>query len=454
MRQKQTSAVIWAGLIFLAPVGVRADVKVERSPLEIGSYIDVGQVVNGAVDSKGNDPDGEMKLLQHTAVYLNQTATINDRLDVKIGVGGLFFYGYPDPGSLVSRVMKFGPGVGQAQGIYKFGDLQAPSWIAQFGFFPFKYNPDAKNLGEYLLRSGTYPGYEMTGGWSTINSALYMASGLHVRGNFLSNTLNADINIFLERDIEPQHDFSPSIILTYKPSSIVEVGVGAEYAHFIPVNSEKELGASYGFRGDSVFSGANDTSAHFTFKGIKVMGRASLNFGAILNNPWIGKEGLKLYGEAAILGVKNYPYYYNDISKRIPVMVGINLPTFNFFDVLAFEFEHREWEFQNNIQAVKSGEPIWGNPDQAPGTGYDPKNPSAKNLKDPTLTDSTGSIKSQGNKWSFYAKKQLVQGVSVYVQVASDYLRGIDPQIFLFSDEVITARPSQWYYLFRLEFGI
>ena len=398
MRQKQTKAVVWAGLILLAQVGVHADVKVERSPLGVGGYIDVGQVVKGAVDQGGHNPDGEMKVLQHTGVYFSQNTTINDRLDIKVGVGALFFYGYPDVGSLVSRVVKLVPGVGQAEGVYTFGDLQAPSWIMQFGFFPYKYNPDAKNLGEYLLRSGTYPGYEVTGGWSTINSALYMASGLSIRGNFLSNTLVADFNMFLERDIEPQHDFSPSVVLTYKPTPVFEVGAGVEFAHLIPTDSRKLKSTAFSYRGDSAFVGNDSGNTSYTFQGTKVMGRASVNLGAMLNNPWIGKEGLKLYGEAAILGIKNYPYYYEKRSKRIPVMVGINLPTLNFFDVLAFEVEHRDWDFQNNIKNAKSGEPVWGNANQAPGTGYDPNHPGK--------LDTSDAVKAQGDKWSFYAKKQ------------------------------------------------
>ena len=441
MKQKQKSAILCAGLICAAHLGAWAEPKVERSPLEIGSYIDVGQVVDGAVDEKGNDPDGQMKLLQHTAVYLNQTTTINDRLDIKVGVGGLFFYGYPELASASTRVIKFGPGVGQAQGIYKFGDLQAPSWVVQFGFFPFKYNPDAKNLGEYLMRSGTYPGYEVTGGWSTIKSALYMASGLHIRGNFLSNTLHADVNLFMERDIEPQHDLSPSILVAYKPIPLVEVGAGAEFAHLIPVFPHDLQSRSVAYRGDSAFlEDNNPANKHWTSKGIKVMGRASVNLGSLLNNPWIGNEGLKLYGEAAILGVKDYPFYYDDITKRIPVMVGVNLPTLNFFDVIAFEYEHRSWNFQNHIGSVIDGEPIWGAGLEQPG-GYNPDSASK-------------ATKAQGNKWSFYAKKQLLKGISIYAQVASDYLRGIDPQLYFFSNETITSRPSQWYYLFRLEFGI
>jgi hypothetical protein len=443
MKRSERISIICAGLTLAAQLGAWAETKVEYHPLEIGSYLDVGQVVNSTttkqVVTEGQNANGDMKLLQHTAVYLNQTTTVNDRLDIKVGVGGLFFYGYPATASASGRVIKFGPGVGQAQFIYKFGDVENPSWLVQGGFFPYKYNPDAKNLGEYLMRSGTYPGYEVTGGWSTINSALYMASGLRVRGNFLDNTLHLDANLFLERDIEPQHDLSPALVLSYQPTPIVDLGAGVQFAHLLAVHPHDIESDQFVYDNDSAFLvGDRPNGQSYTFAGTKVMARAAVNFGALLDNPWIGKEGLKIYTEAAILGVKNYPYYYDDITKRIPIMVGINLPTLGFFDAIAFEYEHRDWDFPNNLSYVIAGEPVYGGADP---TSYDPKNPPK------AVTD-------QAHKWSFYAKKQIVQGITVYTQVASDYLRGIEPQTFFFSDETVTSKPSEWYYLFRLEFGI
>ena len=74
-----------------------AEVKVERSPLEIGTAIDIGQVVKGVDMITGATPkDFEGMMIQRTAVYLNQSTTVNDRLVIKVGVGGLFFYGYPE----------------------------------------------------------------------------------------------------------------------------------------------------------------------------------------------------------------------------------------------------------------------------------------------------------------------------------------------------------------------
>ena len=37
------------------------------------------------------------------------------------------------------------------------------SLTVELGYYPFKYNPQSTNLGEYLFRSGTYPGWLVTG---------------------------------------------------------------------------------------------------------------------------------------------------------------------------------------------------------------------------------------------------------------------------------------------------
>ena len=451
-------------LIFATTLNVFAEgVKVERSALDIGSYVDIGQIVKGGIADPATqtievtDPNDPTKtitqvvlpsdgaVLQRTAVYLNQTTTINDRLAIKIGVGGLFYYAFPaSPTDPTSRSLRFGPGVGQAQGVYSVGDLNNPSWKIQFGYFPYKYNQDAKDLGEFLLRDGTYPGYEVTGtaGWSFINSALYMASGLRVNGNFLDGKLTADLNVFIERDIEPNHDLSPSVVLNYKPSELLDFGAGAEFAHLISFTPHVLKGRQYLIQGDSVLDQAApiDSGDRFTFQGVKLMARASANFGSLLNNPWIGKEGLKLYVEGAILGVKNYPVYYNDILARMPIMVGINLPTLNFFDVLSVEYEYRKWDFINSTaQIVDINYPYW---DVSISDFYAGKN-----------TANSEAIKAQDNKWSVYGKKTITKGISIYAQAASDWVRGIDQNNNL-TKLSITQRPSQWYYLFRLEFGI
>jgi hypothetical protein len=147
---------------------------------------------------------------------------------------------------------------------------------------------------------------------------------------------------------------------------------------------------------------------------------------------------LKFYGEAALLGVQNYPVYYAKMMERLPIMVGLNLPTFNFFDILSVEFEYRKWGFLNSTgQIVDNNLPYW---DTTPSDFL-------------AGTADKKAIKAQDKKWTVYAKKQIAQGISIYGQAASDWARGIDQNNVL-TKLAITQKPSQWYYLFRVEFGI
>jgi hypothetical protein len=501
--QRLLSKAVWMGMsLGLCLAAPRADVKVVRSPLQIGTALDLGQLVKGVNMVDSVDPIHGL-MIQRTGVYLNQVTTVDDKLEIRVGVGGLFFYGFPEiKTNAQSRSIRFGPGVGQAQGIYKFGDVENPSAKLQFGYFPYKYNPDAKNLGEFLFRSGAYPGYEVTGGWSIMNSALYMASGMRLNLNFLDGKLQADANLFLEHDLEPIYDLSPGLVLTYKPSPAFEAGIGAAFSHLLPVNPSKLNSKTYRFLGDSLYRYVGDTlhsngaSEPYTFQGTKLMARASFNLGAILDNDFIGKEGLKFYTEAALLGVKNYPYFFEDRMARIPIVFGMNLPTFKFFDVLAVEFEYRKRDFPNSTKRVgDDNQSVWRIPDvlvldttyRSLGAPDKVKRVSNPNLYHPSMSQaeaakaaqkyidsydaasSTGGLgfngvlvdpaqtvaSTEGNlKWTVYVKKELITGVNAYLQVASDHMRGIRYESNTLDFEPLTQKPSEWYYLFRLEFGI
>ena len=62
---------------------------------------------------------------------------------------------------------------------------------------------------------------------------------------------------------------------------------------------------------------------------------------------FLGRNDIEIYGEVAMLGVKDYPGYYNNLNNRIPRMVGFNVPTFKALDVLALEFEFNPWVYVN-----------------------------------------------------------------------------------------------------------
>ena len=439
---------------FALAFSVHAETKIDRAPLQIGTNLDLGQIVAGRNGYRDKDTVLSFQMIERIGVMLTQSTTINDRLTVKIGVGGMFYYSAPeDKTQAASRATQFGPGVGQAQGIYKLGDLETP-WTFQFGLFPYKYNADAKNLGEYLMRSGTYPGYLVTGGWNIINSANYMASGLRINKELWDKKINFDLNVFMERDIEPLYDLSPSFHLNIKPADVFELGGGVVFAHLLPAKKSKVSPADDFFRikddtlartKDDTLATVSDTTGltYFTFQGIKLDLHAAINLGAVLDNEWIGKNNLKLYGEVALLGVKDYPFFYENKFARMPMMLGFNWPTFKIFDVLATEVEYRKWEFANDIyQVLDNAKPFWNVPGNNPST-YNKNIGAGKNW-----------TKQTNIKWTVYAKRKLMNGINVYAQVASDHMRSIRPVEVTPERIPLTRTPTQWYYLIRLEMGL
>ena len=66
-------------------------------------------------------------------------------------------------------------GIDQAEAVYAFGDVERPMLQLHLGTFCYKYNPDVRNLGEYLFRSGPYPNYILNGGFLAVgDNAAYM----------------------------------------------------------------------------------------------------------------------------------------------------------------------------------------------------------------------------------------------------------------------------------------
>lgn len=465
---KITAYVLMAGALASAGKSRAEDAPIEREPLHIGTSIDVGQIVRGKLDQERLD----MQMIQRTGVMLTQAVTVRERLTVRVGVGGLFWYSLPEDQTLPHRrTTKFGPGVGEAQGLLAVGDAEKPWMRLQFGLFPYKYNPDSRNLGEYLLRSGTYPGYLVTGGWNIIGSSAYMALGLRAHMSHLDGLIQQDFLLPMERDVEPNGDFSPAYIATVNQDGAFTVGAGIQLAHYLTFQSGRlapdgptfDQGPLNRFKGDSVVLDTATTGyENFTFKGIKLMGRASFNPQAILESDWLGPQDLKIYAEAAVLGVKDYAYYYDDILSRIPVMVGINLPTFKLLDALSVEAEYRRTDFPNSIAwSFESSLPTWYlEPDPSIKAKFDRDNPTGPDdiPKTPGYADiikyyDKTTYRREGIKWSVYARKALATGLHLHAQAASDHMRGITFNPYP-DRRPLTRTPGDWYYLLRLEFGI
>jgi hypothetical protein len=92
-------------------------------------------------------------------------------------------------------------------------------------------------------------------------------------------------------------------------------------------------------------------TTYFSFKATKLMAYFSFDIKKITGDfGMLGEQDLKLYGETCLLGVKNYKELYDNRLRRLPTMVGFNIPAFRILDVLSAEVEWYDNKFINNYQ--------------------------------------------------------------------------------------------------------
>jgi len=84
------------------------------------------------------------------------------------------------------------------------------------------------------------------------------------------------------------------------------------------------------------------------------MGRAALDLGFLLPEGSRSPEDLRLYAEASVLGWGNQIYFFEKRSQRMPIMFGVNVPTFRLLDVLSVQAEYYDAPFNDNYYNVIS----------------------------------------------------------------------------------------------------
>ncbi len=455
-------------------------------PKHYGGAVDVGQVREGY-----SDVPLENFSITRTSVYLGISAVHDDKLEIRLNLGGMYWFAANTGAGAEYRLIKYGSGLGEAQGIYSFGAPDNPHSRLQFGFFPVKYG-DSHNLGEYLFRSGTYPGTLVTGGWSYMQAAGYGALGVRYILPTFNEKVTHEFTLFSDRDWEPLHDLSPGYMVTARPNSFLEVGGGVVWSHALPARPSRVSPKTYAnayskttgmpvagldtsgvlavLPGNDTLWGAcldpdpasqaacNDPNnararqtiadwqeckagdcsdiGYYTFQGFKAMLRASVDLGVLLGHPRIAPGDFKVYAEGALLGFENQPYFYEDRLERMPLMAGMNVPTFGILDRLSAEVEYRKAQFPNTIHGVQQGNPV-------------PVTSAASTRGGYQFLDA----EQYPWKWSVYARKNVLQGVNVHAQVASDHMR--HPDFWgVMSSESITTEKKDWYYVFRVDFNL
>ncbi len=311
------------------------------------------------------------------------------------------------------------------------------------GNFGYGYNPDTKNLGQYLMRGYVYPG-AIVSGFGNIFGAVARYEVGNIRNDFILKSENED---------RPIYDFSVANVFTWTPTEGVELGAGINFYRLIMGNNDFRdpgtncpiasgnscyiLGDSTGV--DSVSFPGFQIPVYDTITGDLAGTKLMFRFG-VDPKPLLGLQGvfgrdfgasdLKLYGEVGVIGLKDYPEYYDDIMRRIPVMLGMNLPAMGYLDYLSVEVQY--YASRNFVDTYYTGETAsWLPREDGPAENAD------------TSRDNW--------KWSVNAAKVLFGSMEISAQVANDHLRPGGSNHSPSGVEALTT-PKDWYWTAKLAY--
>jgi hypothetical protein len=333
------------------------------------------------------------------------------------------------------------------------------------GSFPFKYNPDAKNLGMHLMRGAVYPGILM-GGFQDPSMDTTRSSMLGLKLEHRFGPLSHALVLNSERDIPPTLDWSLGYVARADWNSFY-VGAGVNFYRLVAYNETlTEAG-----RLDNVVLGfqkhryieviAEGDTVFFTNQGTKAMVMAGADFGKPLG---MEKDQLKIYFEADIIGLKDYGTVYGDIAQRIPVMVGFHVPTFGILDFLSVEVEHYKSPYRNDLARIGNNNLV------ADWTTQSRPIPSAKPVEyeDFGISETgelngasvVGTAIDKENltrddlKWSLNFQKSIAGKIRFIGQIANDHYRPRPTATGLIFSSGGTAEAfsdaSDWYFMARM----
>lgn len=207
-----------AGLSCIVLGGAASWADINIDDLSGIAYTDIGHLM--AAES---GDEYENYYLHRFGVLISAEKIIEERLRLRVGVGGLFWQTFPrDPRAFHTNFIRFGPGVNEASGQFAFNeDLDL-----KFGYFDYKYG-DSRNLGEYLLRSESYPIFLRTGdNYTWVDSAFSRGLGTRLRWDLAGGKFRQELGIFMEYQTAPLFDITPTYIATLAPVSGLEIGGG------------------------------------------------------------------------------------------------------------------------------------------------------------------------------------------------------------------------------------
>lgn len=334
--------------------------------------------------------------------------------------------------------------LGETYGLY---NLEGKAGSLEFcaGYFGYKYNPDVRNLGEYLFRSGTYPALIVT----EFDEPKAKLLGFRIGHKLFDKSFSDDLILSSETVFYPTMDWSLSYLFNYNLLNLgfLDIGAGISWTHLFSVyydragagnaTSPKNGTLYYINNGDST----NRDSAYISFKGSKLMTRFSIDPLAFVrdNNTHFGKNDLKIYAELLVIGLKSYPDStaagtktpsYSNWKEKAPITFGINMPTFGLLDVMSLEFEYFGSKYLNDFrQMYEDGRPL--------GPPY-----------------IEGLLNESKWKWSLYLKKSFLnEHCAITTQFARDHMKMSSVSREYSNNKEMLVEPGNWWWVTKFGFS-
>jgi hypothetical protein len=181
---------------------------------------------------------------------------------------------------------------------------------------------------------------------------------------------------------------------------------------------------------------------YYTQQGIILTARAALDLKKLFAWDQFGQSDLRLYAEGAILGVQNYPFYYEKITERMPLMAGFNFPCFRLLDLLSLQVEYFNSPYVNSYwELVRSNSAI----------------PTVPNGTDVSRSKSDFSDISKNDNWawSILARKNFGGASFVSAQIARDHLRTVSVDTWTAPEpNEVLGNGKDWYWMIQVGYGI
>ncbi len=426
-------------LALAAPGRCPAQESASQVRFRAGMNWELTQIVRSTNSRIGNPNDSAWLngfWMQSVSTDLYLDASVGKNLHAQIGWRGSIDFGLPSEMEFEAVQSRGGSGYMRDAWIaYSFGDSAAPGATVKAGYFPYGYAPENRILGEYMFKSGTYPGYVLNDDEDARIVGLLFTSRL-------PSILEHNLILTVEMDQRPAGDISSTYIGKLGAGMVLEFNAGIMAHRWLRTGQGQaaQLNGSR-YANAPVIEYGDTLDRTYQKAGTKLMGRMVFSPNKLIGSKILGPEDLKLYAEAALLGVKNYGGFYDKISERIPVMAGFNVPVFKVLDVLSVEAEYYGSPWRNNSTSEGAPIPYKGFDWQKGASGAVTENVI---ITDPTRQSAGDKGKTDNIKWSVYALKTIRNRLGISARIASDHFNpgGIErlhaPDEFYWHVEVYT----------------